>query len=133
MKNSIFRLPPKYFISYEYGGSDFTGCDCYGFVQLFYREELGINLIDFPRVGTNRTNLPEDYVRNRQSFEFDKVEFPQNYDVAFMFNFSGAPSHVGVFMQNSIIHALEKCGVVVQEARLLKNKIISFHRYRGIK
>ena len=76
MKNSIFRLPPKYFISYEYGGSDFTGCDCYGFVQLFYREELGINLIDFPRVGTNRTNLPEDYVRNRQSFEFDKVEFP---------------------------------------------------------
>ena len=133
MKNSIFRLPPKYFISYEYGGSDFTGCDCYGFVQLFYREELGINLIDFPRVGTNRTNLPEDYVRNRQSFEFDKVEFPQNYDVAFMLNSTGDPSHVGVFMQNGIIHALEKCGVVVQEARLLKNKIISFHRYRGIK
>lgn len=132
MKNSISNgIPSKYFIPYEYGSSTFEGCDCYGFVKLYYKCEFGIELFDYRRSG-GRATLPADTIEKHKNRDFYEITDPKDHDVVFMFDSNMEPKHVGIYKDGYIFHSLELFGVVGQKANLLKKKIISFHRLKGM-
>ena len=131
MRNSTSSsLDQKYFIPYEYGSSSFEGCDCYGFVKLYYKMEFGVELFDCRR-GGGRPLLPTDTIEKYKNRYFYEVSEPKDHDVVFMFVSNMEPKHVGIYKNGYIFHSLELCGVVGQKASLLKKKIISFHRLKG--
>lgn len=131
MKNSIFdTMDQKYFIPYEYGEKSFSGCDCYGFVWLYYKTEFGIELFDLHRNGS-RKDLPKTTIEEHKNRDFYEVSEPKNHDVVFMLDSNMEPKHVGIYKNGYIFHSLEVCGVVGQRINHLKKKIISFHRLRG--
>lgn len=57
-------------------GKDFNGCDCYGLLQLYYKEEMGI---DVPDVIANSKQLRMAYVEYLKNVadHWEKIEEPE--------------------------------------------------------
>lgn len=85
-------------IPYKHLGRTFEGCDCLGLVKLFYKEELGIDILDFQKYEEFWHCSTDDFfVSMHQMFGMHCIEHPAFGDVIF------------ILTGNKITH----CGVVV--------------------
>lgn len=78
--------------------SDWQACDCFGLVVLFYREVLGVELGDVPRV---------ELATGFSTFGARWAECgPEAHAACFMAWRHGAPFHCGVMLDaNQVLHA----------------------------
>ena len=120
----------KYFVPYKWEGNDFTGCDCYGFVELWYKNELGIVLPSYSRMGKSFRDVNPDFIEQHKNHKFYEVQKPETHDIVYMKDSFGLPRHVGVFVSGHIFHCTSNCGTLFQRASSLFDRIISFHRYK---
>lgn len=125
-------------------GASFKGCDCFGAVQLIYREECGINLPTYPGVASAMDVAAfRTIVREAAGPQWDDVEpgREQDFDVVLLSGIievegrkASRPTHVGLVVQpGRLIHIEQGTGVSVVDYRRhpsVKNRVISFHRYR---
>jgi lipoprotein Spr len=89
-------------VPYRYGGSDYNGVDCSGFVQLIYKETFDISL---PRT-TDAMFSEGDYVRSARFNCGDLLFFR---DVR-----GRGVDHVGIYIgDNRFIHASTTQGVTI--------------------
>ena len=83
-------------LPYQHRGSEYTGCDCYGMVRLFYRDVMNIEIPNYQTMYSNQFHKEEcEGVINAVCGEWLEVQ-----DIGFgsvlTFNILGAVSHVGV-------------------------------------
>ncbi len=125
----------KYFqIPYCHNGRDFTGTDCWGFVILYFKEELGIALQDYKK------DIPGYYsdIKNTDLFsshtdeEYRKVTELKKYDLLLLCNGSKTPNHIAIYLGNrKIIHMMATTRVVISKLSVWKDKIYGMYRYNG--
>ena len=131
------RLPPQassegvYWSSYvpipfEENGRGRDGCDCWGLVQLVYRENYGIELPDY----RDDYGLEAD---ERTLSRWYEVEEHRPGDVV-LSTIDGTRLHVGVVVRPGImLNTRRGVGTVIEcyETKLWKPKVIGVYRYRG--
>jgi cell wall-associated NlpC family hydrolase len=118
-------------IPYVLYGRDFSGCDCFGLVKLFYKTEFCLDIGDYI-----------DYIKSVESYEdvinrslpisgFSEVQEPQLGDVGLL-KYRGHISHVAVYVgDRKILHVSERHNSIVQRIsdRLLQNRFVGWYRY----
>lgn len=130
---NIEKIQQKYLgIPYQLHGRDFSGCDCWGLVIIFYKEELGITLLDL-----ENKNFCADWYKKDNFFvenyykQWREVEHPQNYDICFFKNYEGHVNHCGLILPNNIVmQTTQKHGVTFLPLHRLKSKIVGFYRLK---
>ena len=125
MSGSIFD---KYYsIPFQKRGCSFDGCNCYGFIRLWYKEELGI---DLPIYNLCPSEIPDDYIKSEATNNFFPVTDYVDHDAVIILDNDGKPKHTGIFYQNYILHMSRAKGFLIENFRRIKPRIVSVYRYK---
>lgn len=117
-------------IPYANRGRNREGVDCWGLVQLFYREQFDILIPNYLWAYTSA----EDYdsvahaINENKLVGWDRVEGEPKYGDVLVFNILGQPIHVGIMLKNgNFLHAfkgtescLERLSALSWSRRLLE-------------
>lgn len=123
-------------IPYIWGGSSFSGADCYGLVVLFYKEQFKLNIFDYK----NLASQFEGDVSNSSAFsdncedEFDKIK-ERNLkagDIILFCNNSATPNHIAIYLgKDKIVHMLDsKKGCCVSTLSIWRQKVYGYYRHK---
>lgn len=111
-----------------------AGLDCWGLVQLVYREQKGIELPSYSGIYTADTveKLREiAEIMEMESVKWPRVDIPQDFDVVRL-RFSGRLAfHVGVVVGKDFLHITQGIQSTVERLNspVWKQKITGFYRY----
>ncbi len=122
-------------IPYVFMGSDFSGCDCYGLVRLWYREELGIELVDFNHGrASSREFVNSNYFAESAHLQFERVEVgaSRTHDVVLIRSQSQTPNHCGIVVEGLLLHTMERVGCTTARLKSWGKYIAGVYRYRGL-
>ena len=95
-------------IPYMDRGRDRDGVDCWGLVQLWYREQLNIEVDDYLYAYTAAADFESvsDAIKKHKA-EWQPVDDPEFGDVL-VFKIAGYPMHVGIKMKgDDFLHAFQ--------------------------
>ena len=113
-------------------GRDASGCDCWGLVRLFYREQFGIELSDMGPAYRDTTDADGmRRVHEDQLACWRPVNDPAPGD-AVLLAVLGAPVHVGVALdRRRMLHAQRGVDVVIErlDRPLWQNRFKGFYRH----
>lgn len=120
-------------IPHKHLGRDFTGCDCFGLIRLFYQEEFKIQLPDYQDYQQDWHLSDAKYIiRSYSKAGFKKVKDQPRYGDVLLLNEAGYPKHLGVVIEGgSFLHTLISgtcCHSYMQREYL--GKIHSVYRYK---
>lgn len=115
------KLIPFFYIPFLEGGRSYDGCDCWGFIYLFYKDILNIILPSYTQEDNSKRDL----------FIKVKAEDLKDYDIALMsskdFNL-----HAGLVYKNYIYH-MDKRGLRANSLKVLSPRIQNFYRVKNDK
>ncbi len=117
MKRYNEKLDKYYTIPYKPNGYDFDGCDCFGLLWLWYKNELGI---DLPKYDEN--------IGKMQSVFSEKILLTADINDVVLLECAG--DHVGIVIGNGLfIHSLNGVGVAVSKINSWRKKIKGIFHY----
>lgn len=125
--NKYIRVP------FEEKGRGHNGCDCWGLVQLIYKEQLNIDLPGYEEVykTTNDREILSKTIQNERNNNWTTPFEGEPFDVIIL-KMGGVPMHVGVVTKpGRMIHCAKDIGTTHEQydAMRWKNKVIGFARY----
>lgn len=91
-------LPPLYGREFVHGVTD-----CYAFIRDWYRENFGVELLDFVRANEWWHKGENLYVENFAKAGFSVVDSPQIGDVLLMTVGASVPNHAAIFSEDNVI------------------------------
>lgn len=117
----------KYYnIPYKVDGRSFNGADCYGFLMLFYKNELGIDIFDY-KFQPNDVSIQHELAVLYESFT--KVDTVSKFDILLFQRPSGM--HCGIALNSrQFIHLTEKPGCTVGNISTWLRHMIGIYRYK---
>lgn len=94
-------------LKYKDRGRDWSGVDCYGLVELFYKEELGVAVPSYDySTADNRTEVAREMERGMG--EWVRIEEPEPGDVI-VFRIFGLPIHTGIYAgEGDFLHTFRR-------------------------
>lgn len=93
-------------IPYKPAGRDYSGCDCYGLIYLFYRDFLNKDIKKFD-IYDDCKIIQISNILNTHKKEFFQVTNPHNFDII-LFRRKKFDLHVGIFLTKSkMLHISE--------------------------
>lgn len=127
-------------IPYQYRGSAMDGADCYGLVVLWFRHELGLEVMDYKRVGADFNVLHgHPFVLDCAAQDEDFVELAPNaplqrHDLlTFCTDGSATPNHAGIYLGNGcLLHTMQRHGCVVSRLKLWQRMLFAAYRHRSV-
>jgi len=124
-------------IPYNHRGRSYDGCDCYGLILIFYRDFLGMELLDIYQdydedwaFKGNKNYFIENYHK-----QFEKVDKSQLYNIILFQNRKGVANHGGVVLQNGKFIHCSKDGVNISRYNdeNFKRRFNGFYGYKNDK
>ena len=120
-------------IPYENKGRNFNGCDCFGLVRLFYRNEYGSEL---PEVNdyldaSNGEDANKSLMNNKAGYVKVPFESREAGDILLL-RVNGLPTHLGIVINDkNMIHTMKGCESVVEDYSSYKwnNRIEGIYRW----
>lgn len=117
-------------------GRDYSGCDCWGLVWLWYRDMLGIALEAYDGVTVKDVRAIDQTIRDAEA-DWIAVDAPQDNDVVVMRSVGGsrADSHLGIVVERrKVMHTTEKIGVQVERlsSPLIASRAPRFFRHASL-
>jgi len=123
-------------IPYKHKGRSYGGCDCYGFIILFYRDVLKKVLLDVDEdYSPNWMFKNKNYYLDNYHKQFEKVKVPNKYDIVLFQKRDGIANHGGIILgYGKFIHCC-KNGVLVDSYNNegWKKRINGFYKFIGTK
>ncbi len=120
-------------IPYRFNGRDFDGVDCWGLVTLWFRHELGIELLDYKHDKKNSLEVSNSGVFAENAHkEFRPISDDQiqRHDAILMQNASYTPNHIGVYLGGGkFLHSLDEYGTTVSKLSVWRSRICGFYRH----
>ena len=95
-------------------GDTHAGVSCWGLVQLYYREHMGLELPAYDYAPDDRRQIAKAVADAMASGQWSTVERPQDGDVVTMAHRERA-YHLGVFAAGKVVHVNHLGGCVVAE------------------
>ena len=120
-------------VPFEEKGRGHDGCDCWGLVQLIYKEQLGIDLPGYEEIyeSTNDKEILAKTIRDERNQNWSHPNTGKEFDVIIL-KMGGVPMHVGIVTKKGhMIHCAKDIGTVHETFKNLRweNKVIGFARY----
>lgn len=115
-------------VPYVPGRGDLGGADCWGIVEIWYRECLGIELPD-------RADHPAGHGGVQAGFDAARhwraIEAPVNHCLVVMRARGLQAGHVGIFHQGSVLHSDETHGCVFEPigGRFIRTRISGYLKH----
>jgi cell wall-associated NlpC family hydrolase len=111
------------------GKGAWEGADCWGIVEIWYREKLGIKLPNRASIAPGPEGLSVGFAEVEN---FVRVDEPQDDCLAVMRAGRLAAGHVGVVWNGGVIHSQMHAGCIWQpfDNPMLKNRVTCFLGYR---
>ena len=108
-------------IKYVKGGLDFDGCDCFGFISLFFKTEYKIDLPHYT-----------DY--QAISDVSKKVDYSDTHEGDISLFEHNGEQHTGIAINKyRFIHCLYGQGVITSRLQTWKRRLIGVYRLKGLK
>lgn len=109
------------------------GVDCWGLVQMVFKNELDIDLPGYESSyeSTEDRKLIERVIFDERKSKWVEVDKPRSFDVALL-RMASVPMHVGIVTKpNNMIHSAHGINTVVEKLDSMKwkNKIAGYFRY----
>jgi len=111
-------------LKHEKGGRGPEAVDCWGLLFLFYRDELGILLPEYPGIPQSPVNMICGAIEDHKRISWDKTENPKD-GAAVALAQGRALHHVGIWATadgGKIVHCYGSQGIVADTLRSLKVK-----------
>lgn len=110
-----------------------NGCDCFGLVRYFYREELCIDIPD-PRISCNQTHhIFSEYQQQIQK-NWITIQSPENFCVVAMAHDLQIPKqvqHFGIYLEGGkILHTLKNVNSHIVSIENYRWAIKGFHKWK---
>lgn len=114
-------------------GRSMEGADCWGLVQLIYKQELGIDLPSYLECyeTTNDRDVLGKLIADERGAKWSEPKSPQEYDIIIL-NMRGVPMHVGIVLPGRrMLHCARGVGTVIERYDGLKWQlnVMGFARY----
>ena len=110
MKSLLKKTQVYIGIPYKFGGKNIKGLDCYGLIELFFKNELGVSI----SIEYNPNNIS---LKKTKKFRSVPLYYGfKNLDIL-CFKLPNGPLHAGIFIDNYLFHSDLKTGVVLEEIR----------------
>lgn len=119
-------------IQYELGKGSWTGADCWGLIELYYREEKGVTLINRDSYKPGATALMkgfEGYIKDGCQWEY--TDTPLTDDIVFFNVGRRKPGHVGLIINDLVLHTEQGTGVLLQQEKMIPYERFGYMRYTG--
>lgn len=117
------------------GGSSPSGCDCWGLVQLFYKNVYHIKLPSYPYLSAlNKVSVAASISKRQQSAEWLEVKDKQIGHVV-LFNIKGRPAHCGVIVDNErFIHCVNHSQTCIEplNSSAWRSRITGYYRWQTV-
>lgn len=123
-------------IPYVFHGRSFEGCDCYGILYLYFREELGIEIDDF----AGAVPQYDDYLKSNVMLENACLEWEEipigevrKNDAVIIDSRTNGPIHCGVMISDTeILQTSSRSGPGVLKLSRVKHLIHSAYRHKRL-
>lgn len=132
MRNPKFWWNDYVGVPYRDGGSDRSGCDCWGLVRMVLAERFGQDVPAPDTLGMDRAAMANAMLAAREA-AWEPVADPSSGDVVLL-RVEGQPSHVGIVtLPGWMLHALEGQSAVVESYRAGRwaGRVQGVYRYAG--
>lgn len=114
-------------LTYKNQGRDYSGCDCYGLVYLFYRDFLNKDIPEFNLKYNSIRSQCENIEKCRH--EFHKVTIPEKYDIILLKR-ANFRYHCGIYIKkNKMLHIAENMKSAVTDMNDYKLCEKEYYRY----
>ena len=119
-------------VPYKNRGRDTNGLDCWGLVLCIYKDIFGIDLPDLENYEVDWSYKGNDYIMERYTNEWVRVEQPQEMDIVLMHNKKGISNHAGVMLDNKNFIHCPNAGVVLSKItdKMWVDRISGYFRYK---
>lgn len=123
-------------IPFKNRGSDFSGCDCFGLLRLFYREEFNIHVPDPGLSSTGSKRIFSEYLYEIQS-NWITLKEPEQFCGVAMANDPRIPdvvNHFGIYVSGKLLHidSSTTTGSHIVPLSLYKAFIKGYHRWQTL-
>lgn len=118
----------------NYIGTDYSKCDCWDIVVLFYKEifEIDLNFVDYYGTPSDDNDYRSKVysIINLHKSKFKRVDTPEIGDII-VFNIFGITAHVGIYIGNKrFMHSIKEIGCVVETLQSRwGNKVEGYYRW----
>ena len=118
-------------VPYKNRGRDINGLDCWGLVLCIYKDIFGIDLPDLENYEVDWSYKGNNYIMERYTNEWERVEKPQELDVVLMKNGRGITNHAGIMLDSINFIQCSKAGVTIAKItdKRINKRIEGFFRY----
>jgi cell wall-associated NlpC family hydrolase len=118
-------------VPYKNRGRDTNGLDCWGLVLCVYKDIFGIDLPDLENYEVDWSYKGNNYIMERYTNEWVRVEKPQELDVVLMKNGRGITNHAGIMLDSINFIQCSKAGVTIAKItdKRIDRRIEGFFRY----
>jgi len=113
------------------GFSKDEGFNCYSFVQYIQKVYFNIDTNDIPFDSYDRLSVMRQFKENEELNHWSKTNDPKDGDCVIMSE-SKRPSHVGVWVEDAVLHCVENVGVIFTKPQALKRmrwNILGYYRH----
>lgn len=119
-------------IPYKNMGRDLEGLDCWGLVLCIYKDIYGIDLPDLENYEADWSYKGKDYIMDRYTKDWERVEKPQEFDIILMKNFKGIANHTGVMLNSKDFIQCTKAGVNLSKIthKKIAERLVGIFRYK---
>lgn len=122
-------------IPFKDKGRDFNGCDCYGLLMLYYKNELGIEISDTNITADQPRRIFASYLKevSEHWIEIDKPEKHCGIAMCLNENHPKLVTHFAVMIdEKRVLHTINKCDSMIMPLDDIRIKpfIKGFYRWQ---
>lgn len=116
-------------VPYAPGKGTFSGADCWGIVELWYKHVLGLVLNDRAEHPVGHKGVQSGF---RCAMNWQKIDRPEDHCLVILREGGFEAGHVGVFYNGDVLHSSKAHGCVLEPLKrlLLKSQVTCFLRHK---
>lgn len=127
MRELVSRLQ---MVPYVEGAGSWAGMDCWGLVEIYYREWLDVELTHREGIAPGTAGLQAGF--DAFAAKWEKIPTPENHCLVIMRSQGKIAGHVGVYWNGGVLHIEKLTGCVYQpfDSRVIALRVTSLYRYK---
>ncbi len=115
----------------KYIGLDYETHDCFAIVRDFYKDEYGVELLNYFDGQTRPDKQTSENLIKTNEGDFEKIE-KEEFGAIVVINLYGYACHIGVCLgDGKFLHSIRKIGSCIEPLSKYQRMIEGFYKHKG--